>query len=192
MYQDETRHGDRPRTRRDCVRWAPSFPLKGHSPANFHSCLVWPNGADGSRCHLVRRYASPRRHCVRWPPSSPSKGGRAAATQIFGPYWPIVAKQLEDQDATWREVGLDPWHIVLDGNRASPSRQKGHSPIFGPCVCCGQTAGWIKMPLGTEEGLGPGDIVDLTNPIIFIAILPTFHTLSMSIVAKRVAHISYC
>jgi len=33
------------------------------------------------------------------------------------------------------------------------------------CVClltlvyCGQTVGWIKMPLGTEEGLGPGHIV---------------------------------
>jgi len=24
---------------------------------------------------------------------------------------------------------------------------------------CGQTAGWIKIPLGTEVGLGPGDIV---------------------------------
>ena len=26
-------------------------------------------------------------------------------------------------------------------------------------VHCGQTAGWIKMPLCTEVGLGPGDIV---------------------------------
>jgi len=26
-------------------------------------------------------------------------------------------------------------------------------------VCCGQTVGWMKMPLGTEVGLGPGDIV---------------------------------
>jgi len=26
-------------------------------------------------------------------------------------------------------------------------------------VCCGQTVGWIKMPLGTEIGLGPCDIV---------------------------------
>jgi len=26
-------------------------------------------------------------------------------------------------------------------------------------VYCGQTAAWIKMPLGTEVGLGPGDIV---------------------------------
>ena len=24
---------------------------------------------------------------------------------------------------------------------------------------CGQTAGWIKMPLGMEVGLGPGHIV---------------------------------
>jgi len=26
-------------------------------------------------------------------------------------------------------------------------------------VYCGQTVGWVKMPLGTETGLGPGDIV---------------------------------
>jgi len=26
-------------------------------------------------------------------------------------------------------------------------------------VYCGQTVGWIKMPLGTEVGLGPGDTV---------------------------------
>ena len=24
---------------------------------------------------------------------------------------------------------------------------------------CGQTVGWIKMPLGTEVGLGPSDIL---------------------------------
>ena len=28
-----------------------------------------------------------------------------------------------------------------------------------PHVYCGQTAGWIKMPLGTEVDLGQGDIV---------------------------------
>jgi len=26
-------------------------------------------------------------------------------------------------------------------------------------VYCGQAVGWIKMPLGTEAGLGQGDIV---------------------------------
>jgi len=37
---------------------------------------------------------------------------------------------------------------------------------YGTVVClsatlvyCGQTVGWIKMPLGTEVGLGLGDIV---------------------------------
>ena len=30
---------------------------------------------------------------------------------------------------------------------------------FSANVCCGQTAGWIKTPLGTEVDLGPGHIV---------------------------------
>ena len=58
------------------------------------------------------------------------------------------------------EVGLSPGHIVLDGVPA-PLPQKGHNPQFSALVCCGQTAGWIKMPLGTEVGLGSGDIVNL-------------------------------
>jgi len=32
--------------------------------------------------------------------------------------------------------------------------------IFGPC----QSAGWIKMPLGTEVGLGRGDVVQDGDP----------------------------
>ena len=54
-------------------------------------------------------------------------------------------------------VGLG--HIVLDENPALPP-QKGHSPQFSIHVCCGLTAGWIKMPLGTDIGLDldPSDI----------------------------------
>jgi len=37
--------------------------------------------------------------------------------------------------------------------------QKGHSPQFLADVYCGQTAGWIKIELGMEVGLGPGHIV---------------------------------
>jgi len=55
-----------------------------------------------------------------------------------------------------KQVGLDPGHIVLDGDPAPP---KGHSPQFSVHVRCGKTAAWIKTPLGTEVGLGPGDIV---------------------------------
>ena len=36
-------------------------------------------------------------------------------------------------------------------------------PSFRP-MYCGQTAGWIKMPLGAEEGLDPGAIVLDGNP----------------------------
>ena len=39
-----------------------------------------------------------------------------------------------------------------------PSK-KGYIPQFSAHVCYGQTAGWIKMPLGTEVGLRPGDSV---------------------------------
>ena len=55
------------------------------------------------------------------------------------------------------EVGLGPGHTVFDGN---PARlPMWHSPQFLADVRCGQTAGWIKMPLSTEVGLGPGHIV---------------------------------
>ena len=38
---------------------------------------------------------------------------------------------------------------------------KGAQPQFSAIVYCGQTAGWtkMKMPLGVELGLGPGDCV---------------------------------
>ena len=62
------------------------------------------------------------------------------------------------------EVGLEPGHIVLDRDPAPSPKKKGHNPPpqkkkNSAHVSCGQTAGWIKMPIGTEVGLGPGDIV---------------------------------
>jgi len=50
------------------------------------------------------------------------------------------------------EVGRAPGHIVLDGNPNS-------LPQFSADVCYGEMAGWIKIPLGAEVGLGPGDIL---------------------------------
>ena len=55
------------------------------------------------------------------------------------------------------EVGLGPSHIVLDGDPASPPKRGAASPQFSAHVYCGQMAGWIQMPLGTE--VGPGHIV---------------------------------
>ena len=56
------------------------------------------------------------------------------------------------------EVGLGPVHIVLDGDTASLPK-KGTEPQFSAHRYCGETAGCIKMPRGTDVGLGPGDIV---------------------------------
>jgi len=54
-------------------------------------------------------------------------------------------------------VGLDPGHIVLDGD---PPRlpQTGTDPIFGPYVLW-PMAGWINMSLDMKVGLGLGDFV---------------------------------
>jgi len=41
--------------------------------------------------------------------------------------------------------------------------KKGHTHPFS-AHACGQTAEWIKMPLGTEVGLGLGHIVLDGNP----------------------------
>jgi len=40
---------------------------------------------------------------------------------------------------------------------------KGARPQFSAHICCGQMASWIKMPLGMEVGLGPGDFVLLVG-----------------------------
>ena len=88
------------------------------------------------------------------------------------------------------QVGLGPGHIVLDGDPAPPRKgaQQPHVPNLqaqalptsAVHVYCGQTAGWIKVPLGREVGLGPGHIVLDWDPPWGIS--PNFRP--MSIVAK--------
>jgi len=62
-----------------------------------------------------------------------------------GVLWP---NGYTDRDETWHEG-----HIVLDGDPA-PQPQNGHIPQFSAHVYCGQTAGWIKMPLGGDVDFG--------------------------------------
>ena len=40
-----------------------------------------------------------------------------------------------------------------------PPKKGGVVPQFSAHIYCGQTAAWIKIPLGTEVGLGSDDIV---------------------------------
>ena len=67
------------------------------------------------------------------------------------------------------------------------------------CLClvtlvyCGQTVGWIKVPLGTEVGLGPGHIVldgDSAPPTERGTAAPTFRP--MLYCGQTVAHLSSC
>ena len=74
-------------------------------------------------------------------------------------------------------VGLGPGHIVL-GGAAQLLPQRGTAPQFSARICCGQMAGWTKMPLGRKVGLGPSDIVSPKR-----GQAPNFEP--MSIVAKR-------
>ena len=49
-------------------------------------------------------------------------------------------------------------------------KKGGGAPKFLAHVYCGQTAGWIKMVLGMEIGLSPGDFVlngDPARPLNF-------------------------
>ena len=60
------------------------------------------------------------------------------------------------------EAGLGLRDIVLEEVPSSPS-PKEYSPQFSANVRCGPTAGWTKMPLGMEVGLGPGAFVTQKN-----------------------------
>ena len=56
-------------------------------------------------------------------------------------------------------VGLDPRHIVLDGDPAHPPPKGSRAPKVLAHICCGQIAAGVQMPLGMEVGLRPGDFV---------------------------------
>jgi len=72
-----------------------------------------------------------------------------------------------DKDATWYGGRTRPTRLRIRWGPSFPP--KGHSsPIqFLAHSYCGQTAGWIKMPLRRAVGLGPGNVVldgDLAPP----------------------------
>ena len=57
------------------------------------------------------------------------------------------------------EIGLSPGDFVLGGDSATPRTEGTPTTTqFLAHVYCGQTAGWMKTPLGTEVDLGPGHI----------------------------------
>jgi len=90
------------------------------------------------------------------------------------------------------EVGLGLCNTVFDVDTAAPRKRGTPIPTqFLAHVYCGQMAGWMKTPLGTEVDLGLGHIVldGVPAPAKVAQQPPSFRP--MSIVAT-VTHLSYC
>jgi len=57
------------------------------------------------------------------------------------------------------EVGLGLRDIAFDVDPATPRKREHPPQRILSHVYCGQMAGWMKTPHGTETDLGPGHIV---------------------------------
>ena len=82
---------------------------------------------------------------------------RGGTPPIFRPT-SIVAKRLHGSRCHCYGGRPRPTRYCVRWRPSSPPLQ-GHRPPFSVNVRCGQTAGWTKMPLGMEVGLGPGNCV---------------------------------
>ena len=102
----------------------------------------------------------PRQHCVRWDPARPPLMGTIPNFRPMS----VVTKGLHTKMSPGMEVGRGP---VFDVDPApSPLREQGTARTqFLALVYGGQTAGWMKKPLGTEVDLSPGHIVLDGDPV---------------------------
>jgi len=89
------------------------------------------------------------------PVPPPHKGG-GAPSPIFGPFllWP---NGWMHQGATWYRGRPQPRRLCVRRGLSYPIKKGTPTPTqFLAHVYCGQMAGWMKTPLGTEVDLGPG------------------------------------
>jgi len=135
------------------------LPQRGTAPPIFGPYLLWLNGCMDQDATWFGGSPQPNRLCVRWGPHSPSLK-RGQSPQIFGLclLWP---NGWMDQDGTWHGGRPQIRRLCVRWGPSLPSAKKGGEPPpqFLAHFYCGQTAGCIKMPLGMEVGLSPGDLV---------------------------------
>ena len=80
-----------------------------------------------------------------------------------------------DQDATWYEGRLWPRRLCVRWGRRSPPPKRGRSPPnFRPMFIVAKQYGWIKIVLGMEIGLSPGDFVLNGDPVRPLNFRPMF------------------
>ena len=146
---------------------------------------------DGLRCRLVQRQVSAQATlCSMGTHLPPEKRAQHPPHPIFVPCL-LWRNSWMDQDGTWYRGDFGPGDIVLDGVAAPTKR--GHSPQFLVHLCCSQTAGWMKTPLGMEVDLGPGHFVLDGDPAPpregHSSPPPSFRPLSF---VATIAHLSCC
>ena len=133
-------------------------PKRGQSPLTiFGPFPLWPKGWMHQDVTWYGARPQSTVLCVRWGHSPLPKKG-AEPPPNFRPclLWP---NGWMYQDGTCHVGRPRPRpHCARWGPR-SPSPEKGaQPPIFGPCPLW-LKAGCIRIPLGMEVGLNPGDIV---------------------------------
>ena len=74
-----------------------------------------------------------------------------------------------------------------------PPEKRAHPahPIFGH-IYCGQMAGWMNTPLGTEVDLGTGHIALDVVPAVREKVHNSPPLFSPMSIVATVAHLSYC
>jgi len=137
------------------------LPKKGTEPLpNFRPISIAAKRLDASRCHLVWTVEvglSPGT-LLYGEPAPPQKVG-GAPSPILGPclLWP---NGWMDQGSTWHGGRPLPRRHCVRWGPSSPLQKGGRAhPRFSVNFYCGQMDGCIKMPLGMEVGLSPGDCV---------------------------------
>jgi len=162
-----TWYGGRPQTRRLWVRWGPRPPPKREAEAGGTVPQFSAHGYCGRTAGWIKMPLGmevglrPGDFGLDGDPDPLPKVRRrpGQSPPIFGPLllWP---NGWMDQDGTWH--GSRPWSMstLCWMGAQLPSLKQGASAH----LYCGQAAGCIKTPLGTEVGLGLRDIVFDVDP----------------------------
>ena len=171
MHQDATWYRGRPQPRQLCVRWGPSpLPQKGRSPTQFSAHVYCGQVAGWIQMPLGTEVGlSPGHIVVHGDQAHPQKAGlgpgdfvldrvpkERSPSPIIGPFL-LWSNGWMDQDATLYGGRPQPTrHCVRHGPSYPQKKGRTHPTQFLAHVYCGQVAGWMKTPLGTEVDLGPG------------------------------------
>jgi len=118
------------------------------------SVMSWPNGWMDQDATWHRGRPRPWPYCFRWEPSSPPQKR-----------WQSWIRMSPGMD-----ISLGPDNIVLDGDPASS--KKGQSPQFWPMSVVAKRLDGSRCHL-VRKYVSAQTTLYTTNPVIFIAILPT-------------------